>query len=86
MCKRNLRRQEKVVVGDVRHRVMEAVLEFHDHAAPELFDIELLPGDAELLAHRFCFSGGNVCPYHTDLLKGVRWTRIDMSLTEARDA
>ena len=24
VCKRNLRRQEKVVVGDVRHRVVEA--------------------------------------------------------------
>ena len=51
MCPGNLARQFHVVIGDVRLWVPGPVLELHFQTTAELFEIDLLPIDAEFAAN-----------------------------------
>jgi hypothetical protein len=50
-------RQHRVIVSEKSIRTHRAMLEFHIQPHPELFDIILIPVDAQSLTKDFCLFG-----------------------------
>jgi hypothetical protein len=63
MGKRDLGRHDGIVIGQIRHRVLETVLQFDLHSAAELLEVEgrRAPVDADLGAHVPGIVSGEVC-------------------------
>jgi hypothetical protein len=50
--------QQRVIVGDVDRLISRAMLQSNPKAGAELFNIKLIPADAQLFADCFCLIQG----------------------------
>ena len=62
--------QQRVIVGNVGRLINGTMLQLNTQAGPELFNIKLIPTDAQLFADCFCLTRGKLFFAHNIKLIG----------------